>query len=128
MAVLTIYMFIPSGLRKTAASKTEGSDDGSVVIAVTVPIIILLVTILVVLGGCYWYQRLKQDDGMKTVLVESEISDGNEAAASTSASDSTARVTLSKLKATFSKNKGDKGLGNPNYNGFEAHNPGESTS
>lgn len=122
-------MFITSGLRKTAASsKTEGNDDGSVVIAVTVPIIILLVTILVVLGGCYWYQRLKQDDGMKTVLVESEISDGNEAAASTSGSDSTARVTLSKLKATFSKNKGDKGLGNPNYNGFEAHNPGESTS
>lgn len=99
------------------------------VIAVTVPIILLLFSILVILGGCYWYQRLKQDDGMKSVLVESEITDTNETTlSSTSASESTARVTLSKLRATFSKSKENKGLGNPNYNGFEAHNPGESTS
>lgn len=64
---------------------------------------------------------------MKSVLVESEMTDTNETA-STSASESTARVTLSKLRATFSKSKENKGLGNPNYNGFEAHNPGESTS
>lgn len=104
-----------------------GGDESSVVIAVTVPIILLLFSILVILGSCYWYHRLKQDDGMKSVLVESEMTDTNETA-STSASESTARVTLSKLRATFSKSKENKGLGNPNYNGFEAHNPGESTS
>lgn len=119
-----------SGLRKSAeSSQAAGGDENSVVIAVTVPIILLLFSILVILGGCYWYQRLKQDDGMKSVLVESEMTDTNETTlSSTSASESTARVTLSKLRATFSKSKENKGLGNPNYNGFEAHNPGESTS
>ena len=94
-------------------------------VAITVPIIVILISIIIVIGVCYWRQR-DVSDNMKATLVDNEIHDPSVMpSASTgtmsSSSDSGGRVTLSKLKATFSKAIGagsdskPKGLSNPNY-------------
>lgn len=71
------------------------------VIAVTVTIIVILIAVIVV-GGLVLYRRTRPAGEIKKVLVNNDMNEPNPPAG-TNAADG--RVTLSKLKAHFSKPK-----------------------
>jgi hypothetical protein len=77
----------------------EGSN--SIVIAVTVSIIVILVAIIAI-GVYILYRRSRPHGEIKKVLVHNDMNDPNPSASQPAAD---GRVTLSKLKAHFSKSK-----------------------
>lgn len=108
---------------KPSPVKTLQKEE-NLAVAITIPIIVILIVIIIVIGVCYWRQR-DAGDSMKTTLVDNEIHDPSVvqsgSATGQTTSDVGGRVTLSRLKATFSKAIGTgsdskpKGLSNPNY-------------
>lgn len=77
-------------------------SGNTIVIAVTVTIIVILIAIIA-LGGYILYRKTRKPSGeIKKVLVHNDMNDPNPLPVPTGAD---GRVTLSKLKAHFSKSK-----------------------
>ena len=71
------------------------------VIAVTITIIVILIAVIIV-GGLVLYRRTRPKGEIKKTLVNNDMNDPTQPPGATS---SDGRVTLSKLKAHFSKPK-----------------------
>ena len=71
------------------------------IIAVTVTIIVILIAVIIV-GGLVLYRRTRPKGEIKKALVTNDMNDPTQPPGATSAD---GRVTLSKLKAHFSKSK-----------------------
>ena len=117
------YNFVFSGNRTGGNSLLSDLTGGEgVVLAATIPIILVLMALIVGIGIYFWRQKTSSPD--KKILVENDMNDPNPP---TVQSEGGARVTLTKLRAHFSKAKsslqnGSKdtksptmSLGNPNY-------------
>lgn len=93
--------------RSERARKEEIVESGNaIIIAVTVSIIVILIAIIAI-GAYILYRKLRQPSGdIKKVLVHNDMNDPNPTPAPTGAD---GRVTLSKLKAHFSKSKLEEG-------------------
>lgn len=117
------FIFLFSGNRTGSNSLLSDLTGGeSVVLAATIPIILVLMALIFGIGIYFWRQKTSSPD--KKILVENDMNDPNPP---TVQSEGGARVTLTKLRAHFSKAKsslqnGSKdtksptmSLGNPNY-------------
>ncbi|KAL3866133.1 hypothetical protein ACJMK2_043463, partial [Sinanodonta woodiana] len=96
----------------------------NIVIAVTVPIIVLLITAFAIVGFIFWHKMHPKGE-IKKVLVHNDMNDPSTTASAAASSDG--RVTLSKLKAHFSKskptrngkeNESSSNISNPVYENF----------
>ena len=95
--------------QSTVTDKTEKSkmlpevleSSNSIIIAVTVSIIVILIAIIA-LFGYILYRRSRPHGEIKKVLVHNDMNDPNPSVSQPAAD---GRVTLSKLKAHFSKSK-----------------------
>ena len=76
-------------------------ENYTAVIAVTVTIILILIAVIFV-GALVLYRRTRPKGEIKKVLVNNDMNEPNSSAGQNSAD---GRVTLSKLKAHFSKSK-----------------------
>ncbi|XP_052276945.1 deleted in malignant brain tumors 1 protein-like isoform X3 [Dreissena polymorpha] len=91
-----------NGLVKEELRRSEAEQSGSgVIIGVTVTIIAVLIAVIVV-GGVIIYRRTRPKGEIKKVLVHNDANDPNPVVNQSGAD---GRVTLSKLKAHFSKSK-----------------------
>lgn len=81
--------------------KEEESSGMGLLIGVTVSIIVLLVAVIAV-GAYIWWRRSRPQKEIKKVLVQNDMNDPNPP---TQPPGADGRVTLSKLKAHFSKSK-----------------------
>ncbi|XP_052252364.1 uncharacterized protein LOC127859022 [Dreissena polymorpha] len=91
-----------NGLVKEELRRSEAEQSGSgVIIGVTVTIIAVLIAVIVV-GGVIIYRRTRPKGEIKKVLVHNDANDPDPVINQSGAD---GRVTLSKLKAHFSKSK-----------------------
>ncbi|XP_052098351.1 deleted in malignant brain tumors 1 protein-like [Mytilus californianus] len=120
---------------KSESFISELTGGQGVVLAATIPIILILMALIVGVGLYFWRQRTASPD--KKVLVENDMNDPNPGTVHTEGG---VGVTLTKLRAHFSKartslqngNKDTKSptmsLGNPNYDQMTDSNEVKSES
>lgn len=110
LTVIVVFVLVFTGVYSEPREKgrpdgsklvAEASSEKTIIIAVTVTIIAILLAIIAV-GGFILYRRSRSQSEIKKVLVQNDMNDPNPGVAKT---EPDGRVTLSKLKAHFSKSK-----------------------